>query len=73
MQTLVISDPEPATDGRMKHGEVEQAKQLGTVRIECKHSEALHHDKSPSRQQIEDTSIVSEKALKGRAISHGVE
>lgn len=66
------------SDGRIKDSEAAEIKSLGTLSIKCIHeivtgTSQKTVEASGLFKTRESVGIVSEKALKGRAISHGVE
>lgn len=62
----------PAGDGKIKKAEVVKVKELGTIRVSCNHSTA-GEEYAKKQGEVNGIGIVSEKASKGRAISHSVE
>ena len=61
------------SDGRIKHSELNKVKELGTITIECEHFHQRGLIQNGRQGRAEGVGIVSEKAMKGRAISHSVE
>ena len=61
------------SDGRITDNEVARVKELGTIKVELNHQRVTKTNNHRSNLANQLTSIVSEKALKGRAISHTVE
>lgn len=54
--------------------ETEKAFELGTIKVKCYHGiERKRKSAAKKQRPMEGVSIVSEKALKGQAITHSVE
>ena len=60
------------SDGRVKLNEIEKATRLGVLRVELTHG-VMTTPASFGRVAFKAVDFVSEKALKGRAITHGIE
>ena len=61
-------------DGKAKHTELERARQLGTIVIRCRHRNIVGPQGFlAGKDVVQGAGIVSEKCLKGGAISHTVE
>lgn len=62
------------SDGHTTIGEASKVRDLGTIVVKCFHAR-LKGEKCRSSMNKDETNlgIVSEKALKGRALSHMVE
>lgn len=58
----------------MQHGETVRLKDLGTITVQVAHTRRIGMSSafSPHENQFESVGIVSEKALKGQAISHSI-
>ena len=70
---MTVTDKSAVSDGQVKSGEVEKAKDIGILRIELRHSEMSRKLKKKKTPEYEKSDFVSEKALKGRAITNNIE
>lgn len=73
-----MTDPFTASDGHIKNSEVGKAKDLGSIRVAVFHYNFSCVRKAiasggNSRKEVDSVGIVSEKALKGRSITHSIE
>jgi hypothetical protein len=72
-ETETYSNIGTVIEGKIKHKEAAVVKDLGSIVVKCIHKMCrMGKDKKP-RSQVEGVGIISEKALKGRGISHSVE
>lgn len=64
---------EAISDNRMLKDEAERMQDLGTIEVEVDLCKVLRKGRFENDdEQAEDIGVVSEKALKGQAISHSV-
>jgi hypothetical protein len=61
------------TDGKVKKTERDGAKPLGTIAVKRSHESFTPVEKLVGNDDIEAIRIVSEKAVKGRSITHNIE
>lgn len=71
VQPFRFESLEQVSDGKIFQGEVDLAPSLGTIEIVASHRYQFQAS-DRSNNAISGVGIVSEKALKGRALSHGV-
>lgn len=69
-----MADFGTANDGRAFTGEVDKVKKLGSIVVTVRQELLIKKSKAKQRfQKIETAGVISEKALKGKALSHSIE